>query len=154
MRRSPEDARHARNRTRQRRQRHRHAVRNAGRSEVAALEWRDIEVAGEVPGAFRIRVRSSKTNQGGAETDVRLIKNGATAALAAIRPADAEPCVEVFGGLNGQSIGRRFSAATAAAGVDGLTAHSGRVGHASELTVARREHDGSPCGRAAGRQPA
>ena len=36
-----------------------------------------------MPGAFRIRVRSSKTNQDGAETDIRLIKNGAADALAA-----------------------------------------------------------------------
>ena len=36
------------------------------RSEVVTLEWRDIEAAGDAPGAFRIRVRSSKTNQDGA----------------------------------------------------------------------------------------
>ena len=50
-------------------------------------------------------------------------------------PADAGPRDKVFCGINGQSIGRRFTAAAKAAGVDGLTAHSGRIGHASELTV-------------------
>ena len=56
-------------------------------------------------------------------------------ALAAIRPADADPRARVFGGINGQSIGRRFAAAARAAGIEGVTAHSGRVGHASELTA-------------------
>lgn len=105
------------------------------RSEAAALEWRDIEPSTDLPDAFRIRVRSSKTNQTGEKTDIRLVKNGAAAALAAIRPDDADPAARVFGGLNGQSIGRRFAQAAAAAGIDGVTAHSARVGHASELTA-------------------
>ena len=105
------------------------------RSEASALEWRDIEPAADIPGALRIRVRRSKTDQTGGETDVRLVKNGAADALAAIRPADADPCARVFGGINGQSIGRRFAAAARAAGIEGVTAHSGRVGHASELTA-------------------
>ena len=105
------------------------------RSEASALEWRDIEPAADIPGALRIRVRRSKTDQAGGETDVRLVKNGAADALAAIRPADADPRARVFGGINGQSIGRRFAAAARAAGIEGVTAHSGRVGHASELTA-------------------
>ena len=104
------------------------------RSEVAALEWQDVEDS-DLPGAVRIRVRRSKTNQEGAETDIRLMKNGAAAALLALRPAPARPTDKVFEGLNGQSIGRRFTAAAAKAGVTGVTAHSGRVGHASELTA-------------------
>ena len=105
------------------------------RSEAAALEWRDIEPAADIEGAFLVRVRRSKTDQAGNEADIRLVKNGAAAALAALRPEDADPRGKVFGGLNGQSIGRRFAAAARAAGIEGVTAHSGRVGHASELTA-------------------
>ncbi len=104
------------------------------RSEAAALQWRDIEPAPNTPGAFLIRVRRSKTDQTGDEADIRMVKNGAADALAAIRPDDAEPSARVFG-LNPQSIGRRFSVAARAAGIEGVTAHSGRVGHASELTA-------------------
>ena len=105
------------------------------RSEAAALEWRDLEAANDIPGAIRVRVRRSKTNQAGGETDIRLVKNSGAAALDAIRPAIADPNGKVFGGINGQSIGRRFAAAAKAAGLDGVTAHSGRIGHASELTA-------------------
>ena len=105
------------------------------RSEAAALEWRDIEAAPNTPGAMLVRVRRSKTDQVGDETDIRMVKNGAAAALAAIRRENADPAAKVFGGLNGQSIGRRFAAAARAAGLEGVTAHSGRVGHASELTA-------------------
>ena len=49
--------------------------------------------------------------------------------------ADRDPRARVFGGINGQSIGRRFAAAARAAGIEGVTAHSSRVGHASELTA-------------------
>ena len=96
------------------------------RSEAAELRWGDVEPAASIPGALTIRVRTSKTNRDGEATDVRLAKNGAAAALTAL----------VFRGLNGQSIGRRFAAAANAAGVEGVTAHSGRVGLASELTAA------------------
>ena len=103
---------------------------------VAALEWRDIEPAPNTPGAFliRVRVRRSKTDQEGAETDIRMVKGAAAQALDALRPANAAPAGRVFG-LNGQSIGRRFAAAARAAGIESVTAHSGRVGHASELTA-------------------
>ena len=100
------------------------------RSEAAALEWRDVTPAA-TPGAFRIAVRASKTNQDGAP-DVRYIKNGAARALAAIRPDDAHPTDRVFG-LSGQSIGRRFRTAAKRAGYR-ATAHSARVTLASELT--------------------
>ena len=116
------------------------------RSEAAALEWRDIEPAADIPGAMLIRVRSKKTDQNGEETDIRLVKNGAADALAAIQPKDAAPTDKVFvtgtgrgrggrAGLNAQTIGRRFTAAARAAGIEGVTAHSGRIGHASELTA-------------------
>ena len=104
------------------------------RSEAAALEWRDVEPAADMPDALLIHVRRKKTDQAGEETDIRLVKNGAAAALAAIRPDDAAPTDRVFG-LNPQSIGRRFGRAAAAAGIEGVTAHSGRIAHASELTA-------------------
>ncbi len=104
------------------------------RSEVAALEWRDIGNSPSMPGALLIRVRTKKTDQTGEETDIRLVKGSAAAALLAIRPENAGPRTRVFG-VNGQSIGRRFAAAALAAGIEGVTAHSGRVGHASELTA-------------------
>ena len=41
----------------------------------------------------------------------------------------------VLGGINGQSIARRLTAAASAAGIEGrITGHSGRVGLAVELT--------------------
>ena len=58
--------------------------------------------------AALVNVRRSKTNQDGAAVDVRFTKNGFAAALLALRPSDAMPHWFVFGGLNGQSIGRRF----------------------------------------------
>ena len=103
---------------------------------AAELRWGDVEPAASTPGALTIRVRTSKTNRDGEATDVRLAKNGAAAALTALRPANASPTALVFRGLNGQSIGRRFAAAAKSAGVEGVTAHSGRVGLASELTAA------------------
>ena len=88
--------------------------------------------AGRSPSACARRM----TNRDGEATDVRLAKNGAAAALTALRPANAAPEALVFRGLNGQSIGRRFAAAAKSAGIEGVTAHSGRVGLASELTAA------------------
>ena len=113
-----------------------HAVRALRRSEAAELRWGDVEPAASIPGALTIRVRTSKTNRAGEETDIRLVKNGPAAALTALRPNDASPGALVFRGLNGHSIGRRFAAAARCAGVEGVTAHSGRVGLASELTAA------------------
>ena len=84
---------------------------------------------------------------------MRLAKNGAAAALTALRPANASPEALVFRGLNGQSIGRRFAAAAKSAGVEGVTAHSGRVG--SPANSPRPEPaPPKPCSPAAGRLPA
>ena len=74
------------------------------RSEAAALEWRDVAPA-SIPGAVTITVRQSKTNRDGSETDIRLVKNGAAAALSAIRPDGVEPTAKVFGGLTGHCQG-------------------------------------------------
>lgn len=103
------------------------------RSEAAALTWGDIEAAA-TPDAMLVHVRAGKTNQEGALMDVRLVKNGVAAALAALRPADAHPAASVFG-LSDRQIARRLAAAARAAGLgDGFSGHSGRVGLASELT--------------------
>ena len=101
------------------------------RSEAAALEGRDV-TPGTEPGTMLITVRRSKTNQDGADTDIRLTKNGTAAALDAIRGADD---ALVFGGLSPQSINNRVQALARAAGLDArITAHSARIGLASELT--------------------
>ncbi len=102
------------------------------RSEIAALRWADIQPSG-IEGAVLVHVRTSKTDPTGDRTDIRMAKNGTAAALDAIRPGagDARP---VFGLTPGQ-INRRIQAAAAAAGIGGISAHSFRVGLASELTA-------------------
>ena len=106
------------------------------RSEVAALRWADI-CAATAGNGLLVTVQTSKTNQNGASADIRYLKNGAAAAVRKLRahrsPKDSDL---VFGGLTPQSIGNRFGAAATAAGIEPrLTAHSGRVGLASELTA-------------------
>ena len=81
-----------------------------------------------------ITVRTSKTNQEGDAADVRYLKNSAAKAIRTDRP-DAAPTDRVIG-LSPLQIQRRFTAAALAAGIEArLTAHSGRVGLASELTA-------------------
>ena len=50
------------------------------RSEVSALEWRDVSDARDGDGVL-LTVRTSKTNQEGDAADVRYLKNGALASL-------------------------------------------------------------------------
>ena len=108
------------------------------RSEVSALEWRDVTDASDGDGVL-ITVRTSKTNQEGDAADVRYLKNGAAKAIRTLRAAAAAaaaaPTDRVIG-LSPLQIQRRFTAAARAAGIKArLTAHSGRVGLASELTA-------------------
>ena len=104
------------------------------RSEVSALEWRDVTDASDGDGVL-ITVRTSKTNQEGDTADVRYLKNGAAQAIRTLRAAAAAPTDRVIG-LSPLQIQRRFTAAARAAGIEArLTAHSGRVGLASELTA-------------------
>ena len=106
------------------------------RSEVSALEWRDVSDASDGDGLL-ITVRQSKTNQEGEAADVRYLKNGAAKAIRTLRAAAAAaaPTDRVIG-LSPLQIQRRFTAAARAAGIEvRLTAHSGRVGLASELTA-------------------
>ena len=107
------------------------------RSEVSALEWRDVSDARDGDGVL-LTVRTSKTNQEGDAADVRYLKNGAAKAIRTLRAAAAAaaaPTDRVIG-LSPLQIQRRFTAAARAAGIEArLTAHSGRVGLASELTA-------------------
>ena len=108
-----------------------------GASEVSALEWRDVSDAATDGDGMLIAVRQSKTNQEGDAADVRYLKNGAAKAIRTLRAAaaDAAPTDRVVG-LSPLQIQRRFTAAARAAGIEArVTAHSGRVGLASELTA-------------------
>lgn len=105
------------------------------RSEAARLAWGDIRDAEDSDGIL-IDVRFSKSNQEG-DTDVRFVKGAFARATRRLRTerngrdAPGHPLLD----LSPQQIGRRFSACAKAAGLDGrYTAHSGRVGLASELT--------------------
>ena len=106
------------------------------RSEVAAVRWADVTDARDGDGVL-LTVRTSKTNHEGDAADVRYLKNGAAKAIRTLRAADADaaPTDRVVGLSPGQ-IQRRFTAAARAAGIETrVTAHSGRVGLASELTA-------------------
>ena len=106
------------------------------RSEVAAVRWADVTDARDGDGVL-LTVRTSKTNQEGDAADVRYLKNGPAKAIRTLRAAaaDAAPTDRVVG-LSPLQIQRRFTAAARAAGIEArVTAHSGRVGLASELTA-------------------
>ena len=104
------------------------------RSEVSALRWADVADAGDADGIL-VTVRRSKTNQVGETSDVRYLKNGPARAVRALRAAAAPAPEGRVVPLSPKMIGLRFSAAARAAGLERrVTAHSGRVGLASELT--------------------
>ena len=112
------------------------------RSEAAALRWGDVQDAADGRGIV-VYVRRSKTDQDGTAADVRYLKNGCAAALRQLRDRITvqrsglrpDGTAQVLGGINGQSIARRLTAAASAAGIEGrITGHSGRVGLAVELT--------------------
>ena len=105
------------------------------RSEVSALRWADVVYSTDGDGIL-VTVRRSKTNQEGEVNDVRFVKDGVARALRTLQAATTspEPGDRVVP-LSPQMVGLRFSAAAAAAGIESrMTAHSGRVGLASELT--------------------
>ena len=82
-----------------------------------------------------VTVRSSKTNQEGETNDVRFVKDGVAGALRTLRAATSPEQDDRVVALSAQLIGLRFTAATRTASVEGrVTAHSGRVGLASDLT--------------------
>ena len=104
------------------------------RSEVSALRWGDVSDSTDGDGIL-VTVRRSKTNPEGEVNDVRYVKDGVARAIRTLRTATSpEPGDQVVP-LSAQMIGLRFTAATVTAGVESrVTAHSGRVGLASELT--------------------
>ena len=77
----------------------------------------------------------SKGDRAEKATIVQRLVNGAAKAIRTLRAAAAAPTDRVIG-LSPLQIQRRFTAAARAAGIEArLTAHSGRVGLASELTA-------------------
>lgn len=104
------------------------------RAEVAALRAGDVALAEHVAGAVLITVRTSKTNQEGANADQRLVKDAPAAAILELQAAAPRPDAPLVG-LSAHQVSRRIGAAGRAAGLTHrLTGHSGRVGLASELT--------------------
>ena len=101
------------------------------RSEVSALRWSDL-VDADAGDGMLVAVRRSKTNP---EGDVRFVKDGVARAIRALRVATNPGPGDRVVPLSPQMVGLRFAAAAKAAGLDRrVTAHSGRVGLASELT--------------------
>ena len=81
----------------------------------------------------------------GETSDVGYLKNGPARAIRALRAAAAPAPEGRVVPLSPQMIGLRFTAAAEAAGLERrVTAHSGRVGLASELT--RSAAAGRPAG--------
>ena len=103
------------------------------RSEVSALHWADVADAADGDGVL-VTVRRSKTNQEGETTDVRFVKGGVARAIRTLRAAASPGPADRVVPLSSKMVGLRFQAAARAAGVERVTAHSGRVGLASELT--------------------
>ena len=101
------------------------------RSEAAELTWADVSE--EADGSGRVTILQSKTDLE-AEGAVVAITPAAMAALADIRPRDAEPGDLVFR-LSPSSIARHIKAAAAAADLGNFfSGHSGRVGCALRMT--------------------
>ena len=103
------------------------------RSEVSALHWADVADAADGDGVL-VTVRRSKTNQEGETTDVRFVKGGVARAIRTLRAAATPGPADRVAPLSPKMVGLRFQAAARAVGVERVTAHSGRVGLASELT--------------------
>ena len=103
------------------------------RSEVSALHWADVAVAADGDGVL-VTVRRGKTNQEGETKDVRFVKGGVARAIRTLRAAANPSPADRVAPLSPKMVGLRFAAAARAAAVERVTAHSGRVGLASELT--------------------
>ena len=78
--------------------------------------------------AHRFQAEVSET------TDVRFVKGGVARAIRTLRAAASPGPADRVVPLSSKMVGLRFQAAARAAGVERVTAHSGRVGLASELT--------------------
>ena len=104
------------------------------RSEVSALLWGDVAASAAGDGVL-VTVRRGKTNPEGETRDVRFVKGDVAGALRALRAAASPGPEDRVVPLSPQMVGLRFQAAARASGVEArVTAHSARVGLASELT--------------------
>ena len=103
------------------------------RSEVSALRWADVDAAADGDGVL-VTVRRGKTNQEGETRDVRFVKGAVAGAVRTLQAATRTAPEGRVVPLSPKMVGLRFQAAARAAGVEHVTAHSGRVGLASELT--------------------
>ena len=81
-----------------------------------------------------VTVRRGKTNPEGETKDVRFVKGGVARVIRTLRAAASPGPADRVVPLSPKMVGLRFQAAARAAGVEHVTAHSGRVGLASELT--------------------
>lgn len=97
------------------------------RSEVCRIRAHDVHGAGD---AVTVHLRRSKTDPDGSG-DVRLVKNGGAWALRFLRDRVGSDGVLIP--LSPGSVNRRFQRAAAEAGIEGVSANSGRVGLAVEL---------------------
>ena len=98
------------------------------------MRWADVVDSTDGDGML-VTVRRSETNQEGEVNDVRFVKDGVARSLQTLRAATSPEPGDRVVPLSAQMIGLRFTAAAQAAGVQRrVTAHSGRVGLASELT--------------------
>ena len=102
-------------------------------SEVSALLWGDVAESAAGDGVL-VTVRRGKTNPAGEVRDVRFVKGDVAVALRTQRDASSAGPGDRVVPLSPQMVGLRFQASARAAGVEPVTAHSGRVGLASELT--------------------
>ena len=105
------------------------------RSEVSALEWHSVPTPATATECLSPCVPRKRIKRGHCRR--AYLKNGAAKAIRTVRAArpDDAPTDRVVG-LGSLQIQRRFTAAAAPpASRRGLTAHSGRVGLASELTA-------------------
>ena len=103
------------------------------RSEVSALLWGDVAEAAAGDGVL-VTVRRGKTHPEGEARDVRFVKGDVAGAVRTLRAAASPGPGDRVVPLSPQMVGLRFQAAARAAGVEPVTAHSARVGLASELT--------------------
>ena len=106
------------------------------RSEVSALRWADVDdaTAGDDGDGVLVTVRRGKTNQEGETRDVRFVKGTVAGAVRTLQAATGPAPEDRVVPLSPKMVGLRFQAAARAGGVEHVTAHSGRVGLASELT--------------------
>ena len=102
-------------------------------SEVSALRWADVDDTAAGDGVL-VTVRRGKTNQEGETRAVRFVKGAVAGAVRTLRAAASPAPEDHVVPLSPKMVGLRFQAAARAAGVEQVTAHSGRVGLASELT--------------------